>query len=76
MIPSQLAQLISKITYSYKEVLIVGPEAQKFSEELQKNYLPNVIFQISNRSSDLPLVKDRCVKDKTLVYLYVNIKFV
>ena len=76
MIPSQWAQLISKIAYSYKEVLIVSPEAQKFSKELQKNYLPNVIFQISNRSGDLPLVKDRCVKDKTLVYLYVNIKFV
>ena len=66
---SKWAQLISKITYSYKEVVIVGPEAQKFSKELQKNYLPNVIFQISNKSSDLPLIKDRYVKDKTLIYV-------
>lgn len=66
---SQWAQLISKIAYSYKEVVIVGPEAQKFNMELQKNYLPNVIFQISNESSDLPLIKDRYVKDKTLIYV-------
>ena len=66
---SQWAQLISKITYSYKEVVIVGPEAQKFNKELQKNYLPNVIFQISDQNSDLPLLKDRHIKDQTLVYV-------
>jgi len=66
---SQWAQLISKIAYSYKKVIIVGLEAQKFSKELQKNYLPNVIFQISNKSIDLPLIKHRYVKDKTLIYV-------
>ena len=28
-----------------------------------------MIFQISNKSSDLPLIKDRYVKDKTLIYV-------
>lgn len=31
--------------------------------------LPNVIFQISNESSDLPSIKDRYIKDKTLIYV-------
>ena len=35
--------------------------------KLNKNYLPNVIFQISNESSDLPLIKDRYIKDETLI---------
>jgi uncharacterized protein len=64
---SQWAQLISKIAYSYKEVVIVGPKAQKFNTELQKKKLPNVIFQISKESTDLPLIKDRYIKDKTLI---------
>ena len=52
-----------------RKTILPNPEAQKFSKELQKNYLPNVIFQISNKSSDLPLIKDRYVKDKTLIYV-------
>ena len=31
---------------SYKEVVIVGPEAQNTNREIQQNYLPNVLFQI------------------------------
>tara|TARA_B100001173_G_scaffold312383_1_gene333308 strand:- start:2800 stop:4830 length:2031 start_codon:yes stop_codon:yes gene_type:complete len=66
---TQWAQLISKVAYSYKEIVIVGPDAHKFNKELQKNYLPNVLFQISNQPSDLPLIKDRHIKDKTFVYV-------
>jgi len=66
---TQWAQLISKVAYSYKEVVIVGPDAYTFNKELQKNYLPNVIFQISNQPTDLPLLEDRYIKDQTIVYV-------
>ncbi len=59
---SQWAQLISKVAYSYKEVVIIGPEAHNYNKKLQQNYFPNVVFQISDEPSDLPLLKDRYFK--------------
>ena len=66
---SQWAQLITKEAYSYKEVVIIGPEAQKSNQEIQQNYLPNVLFQISDKPSKLPLLKDRFLKKETLIYV-------
>ena len=66
---SQWAQLITKETFSYKEVVIVGPEAQNVNQEIQQNYLPNVLFQISDKPSELPLLKDRFFKKETLIYV-------
>lgn len=69
---SQQAQLISKVAYSYKEVVIIGPEALKYNKKLQQNYFPNVIFQISDKPSDLPLLKDRYFKGETFIYVCEN----
>ena len=66
---SQWAQLITKEAFSYKEVVIVGPEAQNVNQEIQQNYLPNVLFQISDKPSELPLLKDRFFKKETLIYV-------
>ena len=66
---SQWAQLITKEAFSYKEVVIVGPEAQNTNQEIQQNYLPNVLFQISDKPSELPLLKDRFFKKETLIYV-------
>ena len=66
---SQWAQLICKVAYSYKEVVIIGPEARKYNKKLQQNYFPNVIFQISDKPSDLPLLKDRYFKGETFIYV-------
>ena len=51
-----------------KEVVIVAPEAQNTNREIQQNYLPNVLFQISDKPSELPLLKDRFFKKETLRY--------
>ena len=69
---SQWAQLIAKKAYSYKEVVVVGFEAQKFNKELQQYYLPNVLFQISEKASELPLLKDRFFEGETLIYVCEN----
>jgi uncharacterized protein YyaL (SSP411 family) len=66
---SQWAQLITKEAFSYKEVVIVGPEAQNTNREIHQNYLPNVLFQISYKPSELPLLKDSFFKKETLIYV-------
>jgi len=69
---SQWAQLLAKEAYSYKEVVIVGSEAQKTSRKLQQHYLPNILFQISEKESELPLLKDRYFDEETLIYVCEN----
>ena len=69
---SQWAQLITKEAFSYKEVVIVGPEAQNTNREIQQNYLPDVLFQISYKPRELPLLKDRFFKKETLIYVCEN----
>ena len=69
---SQWAQLIAKKAHSYKEVVVVGFEAQKINKELQQYYLPNVLFQISEKASELPLLKDRFFEGETLIYVCEN----
>ena len=69
---SQWAQLLAKLAYTFKEVVIVGPNAKKVNKELQKHYLPNVIFQISEKESELSLLKDRYYKNETLIYVCEN----
>ena len=68
----QWAQLISKVAYSFKEVIVVGKEAHKINKELQQNYLPNVLFQISDKPSELPLLSDRYFDKETLIYVCEN----
>ena len=69
---SQWAQLLSKEFFSFKEVIIVGPDAKKMNNQIKQNYLPNVLFQISEKESKLPLLKDRFFKDETLIYVCEN----
>ena len=69
---SQWAQLLAKEAYAYKEVVIVGTAAQKTNRELQQHYLPNVLFQISEKESELPLLKDCYFDEETLIYVCEN----
>ena len=62
----QLALLHQEKFY---EIAIVGDKWAEISEILQKNYLPNVIFATSKGKSELPLLRDRYVKQKTLAYI-------
>ena len=69
---SQWAQLLAKEAFSYKEVVIVGPEAKKINTQIKKNYLPNILFQISVKESKLPLLADRFFENETLIYVCEN----
>jgi len=68
----QWAQLILKETFSYKEVIIVGPQAKEVNKKMKQYYLPNTLFQLSEIESELPLLKDRFFDDETLIYVCEN----
>ncbi|CAN5271698.1 thioredoxin domain-containing protein [soil metagenome] len=58
--------------FPFREVVIVGKTVDKTIQDLRKCYLPNQIFAGSRVSSDLPLLQNRFVADKTLIYVCEN----
>jgi uncharacterized protein YyaL (SSP411 family) len=66
---SNWSQLNLNLYESHFEVAITGENAINLLKEMQKNYLPQVIFCAGIKDTGLPLLKDRFVKDKTLIYV-------
>lgn len=55
------------------EIAIVGPDAQAFRRELDKHFLPNVVFCGTESSSQLPLLQDRTtINGQTAIYVCYN----
>ena len=69
---SNWSQLMLNLTGNHFEVAIVGENAISLLKELQKNYLPHVIFCAGTAENDLPLLKGRYVSGKTLIYICQN----
>jgi uncharacterized protein YyaL (SSP411 family) len=59
-------------TAPFYEVAIVGNSVDEKRAELLRNYLPNMIFAGSRSSSRLPLLEDKYVESKTLIYICEN----
>ncbi len=53
----------------FRELAIVGNSVEEMSARLRKPYSPNLIFAGSKGASSLPLLKDRYIEGKTLVYI-------
>lgn len=60
------------IIYPFKEVSIVGNNVNTKFIELYKHGILNAIFSLSQQESNLPLVKNRYVNGKTLIYVCEN----
>ncbi len=60
------------ITYPFKEVAIIGNAANTKLQELYKHGLMNTLVAISQNENNLPLLKNRCVTNKTLIYVCQN----
>jgi hypothetical protein len=53
-----------------KQIVIAGPEAKNYFEQLSKSYLPNTLFALAAEQSIIPLVKDKLpIENKTTVYV-------
>ncbi len=63
--------LLQKV-FPFYEIAITGNDFEKRLIELQQNYLPNIIVTATNKESELPLLKNRLIKDKTLIYVCEN----
>ena len=47
-------------------------QTKQILQQISRNYLPNVLIAASETRSELPLFKDRFVKEKTLIYVCKN----
>ena len=69
---SNWACLALHIGYSFKQVAIVGNNVNEKLLQLHNYSLINAILAVSRSESDLPLLSERYVMDKTLIYVCEN----
>ena len=69
---SNWLQLLLNLNENHYEVAIAGENALTLLKELQKHYLPHVIFCAGISENGLPLLKDRLMPGKTLIYICRN----
>ena len=68
---SNWAMLLGNLVYAPTEVAILGEHALTVNLEMQKRYLPGVLFAGGNYEN-LPLLKQRLISNKTAVYVCQN----
>ena len=69
---SNWAMLLLELVKPTFEIAIVGKHVNEKFIDLQKHYLPNSIFAMSKQASSMPLLKNRFVEGKTLIYVCKN----
>ena len=69
---SNWARLLAKFVYPFFEIAIVGADAESIHREFSQHFLTNAIFLRSKTASELPLLKNKYVHGKTLIYVCVN----
>lgn len=60
------------LIYPFREIAIVGKNVNEKFLDLAKHGLTNTILALSSGASNLPLIKDRFVAEKTLIYVCEN----
>jgi uncharacterized protein YyaL (SSP411 family) len=66
------ASLALMLAWPLKEVAIVGKDVDEKLRGLYGSGITNAIFAVSGSSSDLPLLRERLVRDKTMIYVCEN----
>ncbi len=64
--------LIYNFKSKYYEIAVVGENSIRQVEEINKKYIPNKLIIGSKSENNLPLLKNRYVEGKTLIYVCVN----
>ena len=65
------ASLMGMIAYEPYEVAIMGKGAIEKAIQMQRNYLPNVMF-MGGTEENLPLLENKYVKDEIIIYVCRN----
>jgi len=69
---SNWLQLALNFTGNQFEVAVTGEKALSSLHQIQKHYLPNVLFCAGTDASDLPLLKGRLAAGETRIYVCQN----
>lgn len=69
---SNWCMLLLNFTAPFYEVAIVGKDVDEKRKHFDKYYLPNMIFAGSRTASPIPLLNNRYVEGKTLIYVCEN----
>ena len=64
--------LIYNLKSNYYEVAVVGENALEKVKQINSKYIPNKLIIGSTSENNLPLLKNRFIKEKTLIYVCVN----
>jgi uncharacterized protein YyaL (SSP411 family) len=65
------ARLMGTIAYQPYEVAIVGEDAIEKAIQMQRNFLPTVLF-MGGAEENLPLLENKYIKDETIIYVCRN----
>ena len=55
--------------HPFFEVAINGPDAATFARKMKTGFFPNTLYAGSERSSELPIFKNRYKENETLIYV-------
>lgn len=69
---SNWLDLLLNYSFDFYEVVITGKEITDKLNELNKSYIPNKLVAGSSIESKKPLLKERYITDKTLIYVCVS----
>ena len=69
---SNWGDLLLNYIAPYYEVAFVGKQATEKAHAFEKKYIPNKLLAGSKTASELPLLKDRFVAEKTYIYVCVD----
>jgi uncharacterized protein YyaL (SSP411 family) len=69
---SNWAILMNTKLFPFYEVVVCGEDYRQITEKVYDNYKPNTLFIASSEDKDVPLLENKLVKEKTLIYVCVN----
>jgi uncharacterized protein YyaL (SSP411 family) len=69
---SNWGMLALNLAAPFHEVVIAGPDAERFRKELAGHYLPNTLVAGAKEPSSLPLLENRFAPDRTSIYVCRN----
>ena len=64
--------LIYNLKSNYYEVAVVGENALEKVKQINSKYIPNKLIIGSTSENNLPLLKNRFIKEKSIIYVCVN----
>ncbi|UMB52724.1 thioredoxin domain-containing protein [Lutibacter sp. A64] len=69
---SNWLQLMCNFSGDFYQIAVLGKASKNNILEINKNYIPNKIIAASTKKSTIPLMKNRFVETKNLIYVCVD----